>query len=178
MACNSSNRTQQGKACSCLSLKVASFGPITSSNVAWHAAGLFCRTLWLNWCDGMTVQDIFIISIWLTVNLSWFSAVVSRNIYQKLAKLHLTDNSTTSSPNSITTNQSHTVQLLQSVLQHRQQAERTVVIKTVYKCVARSLGTLLFPNLTLLFYPVARGSVVLQAFNIPYPAAIRCEQVC
>eukprot|EP00775_Hariotina_reticulata_P001549 gene1549-1888_t len=41
------------------------------------------------------------------------------------------------------------------------------------KMVARAFGSLLAPNLVLLFYPVSRGSVVLQALGISYPAAIR-----
>jgi hypothetical protein len=40
--------------------------------------------------------------------------------------------------------------------------------------VAVALGSLLFPNLVMLFYPVTRGSVVLQASGISYPDAIRC----
>eukprot|EP00879_Flechtneria_rotunda_P005830 GHRR01006134.1.p1 GENE.GHRR01006134.1~~GHRR01006134.1.p1 ORF type:complete len:902 (+),score=349.32 GHRR01006134.1:184-2889(+) len=39
--------------------------------------------------------------------------------------------------------------------------------------VAVALGSLLFPNFVLLFYPVTRGSVVLQASGISYPDAIR-----
>jgi hypothetical protein len=39
--------------------------------------------------------------------------------------------------------------------------------------VAVALGSLLFPNLVMLFYPVTRGSVVLQASGISYPDAIR-----
>jgi hypothetical protein len=39
--------------------------------------------------------------------------------------------------------------------------------------VAVALGSLLFPNFVLLFYPVIRGSVVLQAADISYPDAIR-----
>lgn len=38
---------------------------------------------------------------------------------------------------------------------------------------ARSFGTLLGPNLVALFFPVARGSVILQAMGLSYPAAIR-----
>jgi hypothetical protein len=39
-------------------------------------------------------------------------------------------------------------------------------------CVAGGC-CLLFPNLVMLFYPVTRGSVVLQASGISYPDAIR-----
>ncbi|WIA44569.1 hypothetical protein OEZ86_007294 [Tetradesmus obliquus] len=39
--------------------------------------------------------------------------------------------------------------------------------------VAVALGSLLFPNLLMLFYPVTRGSVVLAASGISYPDAIR-----
>lgn len=38
---------------------------------------------------------------------------------------------------------------------------------------AVAFGNLLFPNLVLLFYPVARGSVLLQASGLSYPEAIR-----
>jgi hypothetical protein len=31
----------------------------------------------------------------------------------------------------------------------------------------------MFPNLVLLFFPVSRGSVLLQVLGLPYPAAIR-----
>jgi hypothetical protein len=44
--------------------------------------------------------------------------------------------------------------------------------------VAVALGSLLFPNLVMLFYPVTRGSVVLQASGISYPDAIRCAYFC
>jgi hypothetical protein len=47
--------------------------------------------------------------------------------------------------------------------------------------VAVALGSLLFPNLVLLFYPVTRGSAVLAAAGFSYPEAIRCgehEYVC
>jgi len=38
---------------------------------------------------------------------------------------------------------------------------------------ARSFGATLAPNLVLLFYPVSRGSVVLQMTGLSYPAGIR-----
>jgi hypothetical protein len=41
------------------------------------------------------------------------------------------------------------------------------------KMVAKSVGALLAPNLVLLMYPITRGSVVLQALQLPYPEAIR-----
>jgi hypothetical protein len=43
----------------------------------------------------------------------------------------------------------------------------------IVKMVAESVGSLLAPNLVLLFYPVTRGSVVLQALPLLYPEAIR-----
>jgi hypothetical protein len=46
------------------------------------------------------------------------------------------------------------------------------------KMVARAFGSLLAPNLVLLFYPVSRGSVVLQVLGISYPAAIRYAAAC
>jgi hypothetical protein len=41
------------------------------------------------------------------------------------------------------------------------------------KAAARSFGATLAPNLVLLFYPVSRGSVVLQVLGLSYPAGIR-----
>jgi hypothetical protein len=43
----------------------------------------------------------------------------------------------------------------------------------VAKMLAKSYGSLIAPNLVLLFYPITRGSVVLQALQLPYPEAIR-----
>lgn len=43
----------------------------------------------------------------------------------------------------------------------------------VLKAAARSFGATLAPNLVLLFYPVSRGSVVLQMTGLSYPAGIR-----
>jgi hypothetical protein len=43
--------------------------------------------------------------------------------------------------------------------------------------VAVALGSLLFPNLVMLFYPVTRGSVLLQASGMSYPDAIRWVKV-
>jgi hypothetical protein len=43
----------------------------------------------------------------------------------------------------------------------------------IVKMVAELFGSLLAPNLVLLLYPVTRGSVVLQALQLPYPEAIR-----
>lgn len=40
--------------------------------------------------------------------------------------------------------------------------------------LAVALGSLLFPNLLLLFFPISRGSVVLAAARLAYPDAIRC----
>lgn len=42
------------------------------------------------------------------------------------------------------------------------------------KAAARSFGATLAPNLVLLFYPVSRGSAVLQVLGLSYPAGIRC----
>lgn len=39
--------------------------------------------------------------------------------------------------------------------------------------VAVGLGGLLFPNLVLLFYPIARGSILLQAAGLSYPQGIK-----
>jgi hypothetical protein len=39
--------------------------------------------------------------------------------------------------------------------------------------LAKSFGSLIEPNLMLLFYPITRGSVVLQVLRLPYPEAIR-----
>jgi hypothetical protein len=41
------------------------------------------------------------------------------------------------------------------------------------KMLAKSFGSLIAPNLVLLFYPITRGSAVLQALQLPYPEAIR-----
>jgi hypothetical protein len=41
------------------------------------------------------------------------------------------------------------------------------------KMLAKSCGSLIAPNLVLLFYPITKGSVVLQALRLPYPEAIR-----
>lgn len=41
------------------------------------------------------------------------------------------------------------------------------------EATASALGSLLFPNLAVLFYPVSRGSALLQAAGVPYAAAIR-----
>lgn len=150
-----------------------------------------CRRFLLHWCSGLSLSDLLLITFWLTVNFSWFSVITSRNIHKKIAKLHLlpadltnTNHITTSSsstdydkavPNSLI----QTMQLVRSAFRHHQQQgssdQQLIIIKTVYKCVARSLGALLYPNLAVLFYPVSRGSVVLQAMNIPYPAAIRYD---
>lgn len=46
--------------------------------------------------------------------------------------------------------------------------------EAVAKAVARGFGYGLAPNLCLLFYPVTRGSVVLQVLGLSYPSAIRC----
>jgi hypothetical protein len=43
----------------------------------------------------------------------------------------------------------------------------------VAKMLAKSFGALIAPNLVLLFYPITRGSVVLQVLRLPYPEAIR-----
>jgi hypothetical protein len=39
--------------------------------------------------------------------------------------------------------------------------------------VAVAFGVFLLPNFVLLFYPVTRGSVVLQMAGLSYPDAIR-----
>jgi len=39
--------------------------------------------------------------------------------------------------------------------------------------IAVACGVFLLPNFVLLFYPVTRGSVVLQAAGLSYPDAIR-----
>ncbi|GBF96993.1 hypothetical protein Rsub_09790 [Raphidocelis subcapitata] len=44
---------------------------------------------------------------------------------------------------------------------------------THVKLLGKSLGMLLYPNLVLLLVPAARGSVLLQAAGISYPAAVR-----
>ncbi|GBF98331.1 ferric reductase [Raphidocelis subcapitata] len=38
---------------------------------------------------------------------------------------------------------------------------------------AIGLGALLYPNLLLLFYPISRGSALLQALGVSYPSAVR-----
>jgi hypothetical protein len=43
---------------------------------------------------------------------------------------------------------------------------------TTYNLQSNRQG-LLFPNLVLLFYPVSRGSILLQAAGLSYPSAIR-----
>jgi hypothetical protein len=43
---------------------------------------------------------------------------------------------------------------------------------------AKSLGSSMAANIVLLFYPITRGSVLLQALRLSYPEAIRCAQVC
>jgi hypothetical protein len=44
------------------------------------------------------------------------------------------------------------------------------------KELARTFGATLAPNLVLLFYPISRGSVVMQTLGISYPAGIRCDR--
>ncbi len=42
-----------------------------------------------------------------------------------------------------------------------------------WQLISTTFGALLFPNFILLFYPVARGSVLLQATGLSWPEGIR-----
>ncbi|KAF6254932.1 hypothetical protein COO60DRAFT_273403 [Scenedesmus sp. NREL 46B-D3] len=64
----------------------------------------------------------------------------------------------------------NTRKMMKKTAQHGLTAPTMVMVA---KMLAKSLASLIAPNLVLLFYPITRGSVVLQALRLPYPEAIR-----
>lgn len=115
------------------------------------AAVLSCRRFWLWWCDGLTVLDLLVIVLWAAINASWMAALITQNRQSAVHRM------ATAAP---------------SLAVHRPSPSKIVSL------VAKSLGGLLAPNLVVLFYPISRGSVVLPALGLSYPAAIRYLSCC
>jgi hypothetical protein len=37
-----------------------------------------CRRLWLWLCDGLSLQDAFVIAVWATYNAVWYSTILNK----------------------------------------------------------------------------------------------------
>ena len=146
------------------------------------------RAFWARWCGGLSRGDALLVAGVLLINAAWAASLGSR--YRKLLKFFAGggDNDL-GAAGAVSTG----VGLgglggglgaaFRGPSHHSNNNENnsdsnasTPVWALEVMLASIALGQLLMPNLALLFFPVARGSPLLQAAGISYPAAVRAHR--